>query len=525
MFPVLAFLVGLPVLAAVAVALIPKSRSELLLPVAFGLSLLPLAVAGYMVWTFDPVGGFQWTESIIWIDRLRIGWTVGVDGISLFLVALTAFLFPLSVLASANITDRLKGYLISLFVLETGVLGVFIALDLALFFVFFEIVLIPMFFMIGIWGSSNRRYAAVKFFIYTAFGSAFLLAAIIALANNAGPTLQTVTYQWSELLTVPMSTTMETWLFFGFAIAFAIKVPLFPLHTWLPDAHTEAPTAGSVLLAGVMLKMGTYGFIRFNMTLFPNATVKYGKWVALVAVIGIVYAALVSIVQPDVKRLVAYSSVSHLGFIVLGTFALTLSSVQGGLIQMVNHGLSTGALFLLIGMIYQRTHTRKIADYGGLASTMPVFSGFFLFAVFASIGLPGLNGFIGEFKILIGSWQTFPLLTVVATSGVVLAAIYLLWAYERMFTGAPGKANKDLEDLNGREIAILVPIVALILFLGIYPKPVLDRMESDVNAVITRIEQVTGYERPTFDFEGRILSGVSEDPDNPASDDSEEVGE
>ncbi|VAW07685.1 NADH-ubiquinone oxidoreductase chain M [hydrothermal vent metagenome] len=525
MFPVLAFLVGLPVVAAIVIALIPKSRSELLLPVAFGLSLLPLAVAGYMVWTFNTAGGFQWVESTIWLQQLRIGWTVGVDGISLFLVALTAFLFPISILASANISDRLRGYLVSLFVLETGVLGVFIALDLVLFFVFFEIVLIPMFFMIGIWGSSNRRYAAIKFFVYTAFGSAFLLVSIIALAVNAGPALQTISFQWNELAQVPMTSTLQTWLFFGFAIAFAIKVPLFPLHTWLPDAHTEAPTAGSVLLAGVLLKMGTYGFIRFNLILFPEATVKYGKWIALLAVIGIVYAALVATVQPDIKRLVAYSSVSHLGFIVLGIFALTLTSVQGGIIQMVNHGLSTGALFLLIGMIYERTHTRKIADYGGLASTMPIFSGFFLFAVFASVGLPGLNGFIGEFMVLIGSWQTFPVLTVVAASGVVLAAVYLLWAYERVFTGPPGKANKDLEDLNPREIAILVPIAFLIVLLGVYPKPVLDRMENDVNAVISRIEQSTSYERPTFDLEGQLRISVPAEQGNSSSGESSEGSE
>ncbi len=502
-FPVLALLVLLPLAGAVVVALVPSRRRELMLPTAVFVSLPPLAVAGYILWEFTSgEAGFQFTERVLWYEPWNLSWNMGVDGISLLLVVLTALLFPIAILASASITKNVKAYMVAMLVLETGLLGVFLALDLLLFFVFFEVTLIPMYLLIGMWGSGNRVYAAIKFVLYTAFGSGLMMVAIVALGVLAGDQLGAITFDYLALLDLELSSTAQTWLFLAFGIAFAIKVPLFPFHTWLPDAHTEAPTAGSVLLAGVLLKLGTYGFLRFNLTLFPEATVRFAPWLVTLAVIGIIYGAAVAIVQPDVKRLIAYSSVSHLGFIVLGTFALTSQGLQGGVIQMVNHGLTTGALFLLVGMIYDRRHTREIADYGGIARVMPVFAFFFLFSAFASVGLPGLNGFIGEFKVLLGSYLTYPAHAIIAAFGVVLAAVYLLWAYERVFTGPITKPeNEKLIDLDLREIAILVPIAVLIVYLGVYPKPALERIEPSVEAILERIEDKTDYDVPEF---GRV---------------------
>jgi NADH-quinone oxidoreductase subunit M len=496
----LALLVILPAVGALVVALIPQRRTELVMPVALAMSMPPLAVALWILWEFQAGGaGFQLARNVTWYAPWGIGWNVGVDGISLLLVVLTAILFPISILASASITDRPKMFMAAMLILETGLLGVFVALDLLLFFVFFEVTLVPMYLLIGIWGSGNRVYAALKFVLFTALGSALLLAGIIWLAVTAGGQLGQITFDYQELLGLELSSSTELWLFLAFGAAFAIKVPLFPFHTWLPDAHTEAPTAGSVILAGVLLKLGTYGFVRFNLGLFPSATVDLAPWLAALAVVGIIYGAAVATVQPDVKRLVAYSSVSHLGFIVLGTFALTSQGLSGGVIQMVNHGLTTGALFLLIGMIYDRRHTRRIADYGGLMKVMPVYAGVFLFMAFASVGLPGLNGFIGEFKILLGSYLSLPAFAIVASFGVVLAAVYLLWAYERMFTGpVVHTENEKLLDLGLREKLILAPLVVLIVFLGVYPKPALDRIEPAVEAILDRIEQATDYEVPEF---------------------------
>ncbi len=506
-FPVLTALVFLPVVGAVVVGLVPRRRGELLLPVAFTASLLPLAVAGYLLWEFETgTAAFQFTERVLWYEPWGVSYSLGIDGISVLLVALTAFLVPISILASANVKNNLRGYLVSMLMLEAGLLGVFVALDLLLFFVFWEVMLVPMYFIIGIWGGERRVYAAVKFFLYTALGSALMLAGILALALIAGDQTGSPTFDFLALLDIDITRTAQFWLFGAFALSFAIKVPIFPLHTWLPDAHVEAPTAGSVLLAGVLLKMGVYGFLRFNLTLFPEATVDLVPVLATLAVIGIVYGAVVAIVQPDLKRLVAYSSVSHLGFVVLGIFALTNQGLQGGVIQSVNHGLTTGALFLLVGMIYERRHTRMIADYGGLARVMPVFAGFFLFTAFASIGLPGLNGFIGEFLVLVGSYLSLPVWSIVAAFGVVLAAIYLLWAYERMFTGpVDNPENEKLTDLDLREKLILVPIAALIVFLGVYPKPALERVEASVTGILDRIEATTDYEVP--DFGGLDLAG------------------
>lgn len=503
-FPTLTLLILLPAAGAVMLALIPRRRSELLYPTAITLSLLPLAVAGYVVWEFATAeAGFQFTEKVLWFEPWGVSYFVGVDGISLLLVALTAFLMPISLLASASISDFRKGYFVSMLALETGLLGTFLALDLLVFFVFFEVALVPMYLIIGLWGGERRVYAAVKFFLYTALGSALMFASILAIALIAGDRTGTPTFDYTALLSLDLPYATQMWLFWGFAAAFAIKVPLFPFHTWLPDAHVEAPTAGSILLAGVLLKLGTYGFIRFNLALFPEATVDMVPVLVVLAVIGIIYGAVVATVQPDLKRLVAYSSVSHLGFVVLGIFALTSSSLQGGVIQMVNHGLTTGALFLLVGIIYDRRHTRLIADYGGIAKVMPFFAGFFLFVAFASIGLPGLNGFVGEFLILTGSYLSLPGAAIIAAFGVVLAAVYLLWAYERVFTGpVTNEQNSILSDLAPREWAALLPIVALILYLGLYPKPALQRIEPSVDALLQRIEATTDYAVPEFGMEG-----------------------
>ena len=493
----LTWLVLLPVLGALAVALVPRDRREAHLPLGIAASVVTLGLAGYLFYAFEPQAPLQFTEFHFWYEPWGIAWNVGVDGISMPMVLLTALLVPIALAASTGITDRTKEFVIYTLLLEAGMIGVFISLDLFLFFVFFEAVLVPMYFIIGIWGSDRRKYAAMKFFIYTAFGSALMLAGIIALAVMHRQEFGSASFALGDLILVDLSQATERWLFAAFALAFAIKVPLFPLHTWLPDAHTEAPTAGSVLLAGVLLKLGTYGLIRFNLLLFPQASVDAVWIMGTLAVVGIIYGAIVAIVQPDLKKLVAYSSVSHLGFIVLGTFALTSGSLQGAVIQNVNHGLTTGALFLLVGMIYERRHTKAIAEFGGLQKVMPIYAGFFLFMIFASIGLPGLNGFVGEFLVLVGSYTTLPVLAVIAAGGVILAAIYLLWAYERVFTGLPDKEeNKALSDLSVREVSLLAPLAALVVVLGLYPAVLLDKIAPSTEAVLNFVEGVTDYEVP-----------------------------
>jgi len=494
---VLTWLVLLPVLGAIVVGLTPRARKELHLPLGISLSVLPLALALYVFATFEPVAGYQFAEFHSWYEQWGIAWNLGIDGISMPMIVLTTILIPIALGASVMITHRTKEFVIYTLLLEAGMIGVFVSLDLFLFFIFFEAILVPMYFIIGVWGSERRVYAAMKFFLYTAFGSALMLAGIIAVAVMHGQQFGAASFTLADLMNLEISTVAERWLFGAFALAFAIKVPLFPLHTWLPDAHTEAPTAGSVLLAGVLLKLGTYGLLRFNLSLFPEASVDAIWIMGALAVIGIVYGAVVAIVQPDLKKLVAYSSVSHLGFIVLGTFALTSGSLQGAVIQNVNHGLTTGALFLLVGMIYERRHTKQIAEFGGLQKVMPVYAGFFLFMIFASIGLPGLNGFVGEFLVLVGSYATLPFLATVAASGVILAAIYLLWAYERVFTGVPDKEeNQLLSDLTLREVSLLAPLAALVLLLGLYPSVLLDKIAPSTEAVLDHIEASTDYQVP-----------------------------
>ncbi len=434
----------------------------------------------------DP--GFQLVEQASWLPGIGLQYLVGIDGISLWLVLLTTFLFPISVLASWKVGTDVRRYMIAMLVLETAVLGSFLALDLIVFFIFFEAILVPMYLLIGGWGGERRVYAAVKFFVYTMAGSAFLLLAIIFLyakASGVGAGTFDVRVLADTAATLPVET--ARWLFLAFFVAFAVKVPLFPLHTWLPDAHTEAPTAGSVLLAGVLLKVGAYGLIRFNMALFPEASKHFAMAVSVLAVIGIVYGAICALSQRDVKRLVAYSSVSHLGFVVLGLFAFTEQAVTGGVLQMVNHGLATGALFLLVGMIYERTHTRELDEMGGLAGVMPWLLGFFLFAVFASVGLPGLNGFIGEFLVIVGTFAVSHWLAVCAASAIVLGAIYLLWSYQRVAFGPLRDEHRGLPDVSIREVALLAPVLALLLAFGVYPKALTTAIDPATKQVVERV--------------------------------------
>ncbi len=497
-FPVLTVMVLLPVAGALIVAMMSKRRPEFVRITALLFSVATGAITLWLMSEFDQQdAGFQFVSKHEWIEGWGISWHLGLDGISLFLVVLTGVLFPLAIVGADPHHDE-KPYLAWLLLLEAGVLGSFVSLDLFLFFVCFEIVLVPMYFLIGGWGYAERIYAATKFFLYTMIGSAFMLVGIIAtvvLARSNG--VGRVTFDLVEIAeNADFAASTGRWLFFAFAVAFAVKVPVFPLHTWLPDAHTQAPTAGSVVLAGVMLKLGTYGLLRFGVYLFPEA-VRWSRplWFTL-AVIGIIYGAIAATMQRDLKRLVAYSSVAHLGFIVLGTFALTSQAVTGGVMQMVNHGISTGALFLLVGMIYERRHTREIVQLKGLQKVAPIFAAAFTVVMLSSIGVPGLNGFVGEFLVLIGSFLTARWWVVVATTGVILAALYLLWAYQRVFHGEPDDDNAHFPELRLREGLVLLPFIGIIVFTGLYPKPMLDRIEPSVEALISHVEERTGFEAP-----------------------------
>jgi NADH-quinone oxidoreductase subunit M len=445
------------------------------------------------------MAAFRFAENYSWITAIGARYHLGVDGISLWLVLLTTLLMPIAILSSWTATNKRQlTYYVLMLLLESAMIGVFVSLDLLLFYLFFEASLVPMFFLIGVWGGDRRIYAAVKFFIYTAVGSLLMLVGIIALyfIHQTATGIGTFDYTvLSETLrtNVMISPRAEFWLFLAFAFAFCIKVPLWPLHTWLPDAHTEAPTAGSVILAGVLLKMGTYGLLRFNFGLFPNASRQFAPIMITLAVIGIIYGALVAMVQPDVKRLVAYSSVSHMGFVVLGLFSFTEQGMQGALYQMLSHGVSTGALFLFVGMIYERRHTRMISDFGGLARPMPWFSALFVIASLSSIGLPFLNGFVGEFLIMLGTWtsnavQHAWIVTMLAGTGVIWAAVYMLWMLQRVVFGTKtNEVNAGLSDLNAREVGLLLPLLALILFMGVYPQPFLSRSRASIEAARTNL--------------------------------------
>lgn len=454
--------------------------------VAFAVSLLLLTGGS------ENPGGYRFEQNVSWIAAIGARYHLGVDGISLWLVLLTTLIMPIAVLSSWDIEKRPASYFVFLLLLEAAMIGVFVSLDLLLFYLFFETSLVPMFFLIGIWGGKKRIYASIKFFIYTAAGSLLMLAGIIALYYYCGGT-----FDYVEILRVlrdgrPYNSETELLIFGAFALAFLIKVPIFPLHTWLPDAHTEAPTAGSVVLAAVLLKMGTYGLMRFNFALFPEASKYFAPLIIVLAIIGIIYGALVAMVQPDVKRLVAYSSVSHMGFVVLGMFSFTEQGMQGALYQMLNHGVSTGALFLLIGMIYDRRHTRQISDFGGLVKPMPMFSLLLVFASLSSVGLPLLNGFVGEFLIMLGMWTSgfryAWIATMLAATGVIWAAVYMLWMLQRVVFGKiTNEENRGLKDLNKRELGLLAPLVVLMILMGVYPMPFLNRTRESVEQVRARV--------------------------------------
>ena len=491
-FPILSALVIMPLVGAIVVSLLGKTRPEWMKLAAMTSSVTTGAFSLWLLGEFKTgEAGFQFVSQHAWISQWGISWHLGVDGISLFLVVLTGILFPL-VIVGIDPHHNETSYFAWMLLLQAGVMGSFLALDLFLFFVMFEIVLIPMYFLIGGWGYDQRIYAAMKFFLYTMTGSAFMLVGIIATVSLARRDLGIVTFDLVKIAEgADFSTNAARWLFVSFAIAFAVKVPLFPFHTWLPDAHTQAPTGGSVILAGVLLKMGTYGFLRFGIYLFPEAAMWARPALFTLAVIGIIYGAIAATMQRDLKRLVAYSSVAHLGFIVLGTFALSSQAVTGAVMQMINHGVSTGALFLLVGMIYERRHTREIAELRGIQHVAPIFAGVFTVVMLSSIGLPGLNGFVGEFLILIGSFGAARWWTVVATVGVILAALYLLWAYQRVFHGEPDEANASFKEITAKEGMLMAVFVAIIVFTGIYPKPMLERIEPSVNSFIEHVEGKT----------------------------------
>jgi len=492
--PILSFLIFFPLVGAAALLLIPSARVGAIKMVAFVVSLLTF-VASIPLFTMFDAGrrGMQFVERAAWVPSAGISYSLGVDGISVLLILMTTFLSAISILSSFGaITTRVKPYYATLLALETGMIGVFAALDLVLFYVFWEAVLIPMYLIIGVWGGPRRVYAAVKFILYTVAGSLLMLVAILYLYFAYHAATGEFTFDLLRLYETPLGHTAQLWLFAAFALAFAIKVPMFPFHTWLPDAHVEAPTAGSVILAGVLLKMGTYGFVRFAMPLFPEATHAFAPWLILLSVIGIIYGALVAMVQPDMKKLVAYSSVSHLGFVMLGLFALNTQGLQGGVLQMINHGLSTGALFLAVGIVYERRHTREISEFGGLAEVLPWFAALFLIVCLSSLGLPGLNGFVGEFLILLGAFRMNPYVAALSATGVILAAVYLLWMYQRvMFGPVTQEKNRGLRDLSPREFWTLIPVIAVIIWIGVYPNPFLRKLDASVSDLVERMNSRT----------------------------------
>jgi NADH-quinone oxidoreductase subunit M len=483
-------LIWLPVLAMGLVLWADAARAK---HVALWSSLAVFVLSLGLWWTFEPgQGAMQLETSAPWIPGWGVSYALGVDGISLFMVLLTTFTTPLAILGSFNyIKERERAFYALMLLLEAGVVGVFCATDLFLFYVFFELTLVPMYFIVGVWGGERRIYAAIKFFLFTAFGSLLMLVGILYLYFKAKTLLGVPTFAIADLLEVPLTHPEQLWLFAAFALAFSVKVPIFPLHTWLPDAHVEAPTPGSVVLAAVLLKMGTYGFFRFLLPLFPAAA-QHPTVVTvmmILAIVGIVYTAWVAAVQPDAKKLVAYTSVAHMGFVILGVFALTVNGLQGGLIVMISHGISTGALFLLLGMLYERRHTREIAAFGGLSRVTPWFATAFMITALASIGVPGTSGFIGEFLTLLGAFETHPILAIIAGTGVIFAAYYMLPMFQKVFFNKLDKPeNREVKDLTGREMTILAPLCALMIVIGWNPTPILSRMEPSVRVVLERVE-------------------------------------
>jgi NADH-quinone oxidoreductase subunit M len=481
-----------PLLGILVILFINRENKTIIRWVALITSLVTFGISMWVLVLFKPADpNLQMVIDIPWIKVAgwEISYLMGIDGISILLVLLTTFLTPISILSTwTAIEERVKEFMIFFLMLEVGMVGVFLSLDLFLFYVFWEFTLVPMYFLIGVWGGPNRVYAAVKFFLYTMAGSILMLLAILWLGISQG------TFSVPELIAnAAIPANIQLWLFLAFAAAFAIKVPMWPLHSWLPDAHVEAPTAGSVILAGVLLKMGTYGFLRFNLSLFPAASVRLAPWIAVLAVIGILSGAMVSYAQKDVKKLVAYSSVSHLGFVMLGLFAINLQGIEGGILQMINHGISTGALFLLVGIIYERRHTRDMDAFGGLWKVLPVYAVLTLIVTLSSMGLPGLNGFVGEFTILLGAFGSdalnSPWFAALAAIGVILAAVYLLYMFQKLFLGEVDKEeNRKLMDMNLREIVTLVPLIVLIFWIGLYPSPFFNLMEASVTKLVETIQ-------------------------------------
>ena len=483
--PLLSIIVWLPIVGVLLLLLIPNNKAAKW--TALTIAVLDFIVSlGLLVgWVND--GSMQFEEFFYWIPQFGINYHLAVDGISLFLVLLTTLMGPIVILYSwSNIKNNLRAYLALLLIQQTAMLGVFMALDLIFFFIFWEFSLIPMYFLIGKWGSERRVYAATKFFLYTMAGSALMLVVILLLYWQTG------SFNWGVIRQLELSPTLQFWAFLAFSLGFAVKVPLFPFHTWLPDAHVQAPAAGSVILAGVLLKMGTYGFLRFSLPLFPDAAMTFAPWLAGLALIGILYGALVALVQKDVKSLIAYSSVAHLGFVMLGIATINRQGLSGAVLQGVNHGLSTGALFLLVGMIYERRHTRLLSDFGGLWKQIPIFSALFLVTVMASVGLPGLNGFVGELTILVGAFQVNPIWAVLGTVGIIFAAWYLLTAVRGMLHGPlDNPENENLKDLSGREIWLLVPLIILFFVIGLFPDLLLDKINPAVEVLIQDVTSTT----------------------------------
>ncbi|MEK7286744.1 MAG: NADH-quinone oxidoreductase subunit M [Nitrospirota bacterium] len=492
-FPILSLIAFLPLIGCIVLLFIDKSNQKMIRHFTFGVSIVTMALSFLLLLGFnaDDVN-MQFAEKAAWIPTLGVEYLLGVDGISLLLILLTTIITPIAIISSYTaIHDRTKEYYVSLLFLETSMLGVFMALDLFMFYIFWEVMLVPMYFLIGIWGGGRRLYSAIKFFLFTLFGSLFMLLGILAVYFlNHDPAIGSGTYTFNLLTLNQMKLPMDIqfWLFLAFFLGFAIKVPMVPFHTWLPDAHTDAPTAGSVVLAGVLLKMGTYGFVRFCLPLFPEASHYFAPTMVMLSLIGIVYGAFLALAQKDIKRLIAYSSVSHLGFVMLGMFALNPQGLTGSILQMVNHGISTGALFLIVGMLYERRHTRLISDFGGLATQMPILTTFFAITMFSSIGLPGLNGFIGEFLILVGAFQYNKLFAGIAVIGIILGAAYMLWLFQRVMFGPLDKPeNKILSDLNGREIAYMVPLIILMFWIGLYPKPFISMIDPAVMSIVKKV--------------------------------------